>query len=33
MLAHKMCNQYPWLFERAGLLRWRVRQDGPGAST
>lgn len=33
MLAHKMCNQYPWLFERAGLLSWRARQDGPGAST
>jgi hypothetical protein len=33
MLAHKMCNQYPWLFERAGLLRWRARRDGPGVST
>ena len=32
MLAHKMCNQYPWLFERAGLLSWRARQNGSGAS-
>lgn len=22
-LAHKMVNQYPWLYERAGLFGWR----------
>jgi hypothetical protein len=22
-LAHKMVNQYPWLYERAGLFTWR----------
>jgi hypothetical protein len=32
MLAHKMSSQYPWLYERTGLLGWRVRQGG-GAST
>jgi hypothetical protein len=21
--AHKMVNQYPWLYERAGLFSWR----------
>jgi hypothetical protein len=30
MLAHKMTTQYPWLYERAGLLSWRARTS-PGA--
>jgi cell shape-determining protein MreD len=24
-LARKMTNQYPWLYERSGLLSWRER--------
>ncbi|WP_395019932.1 DUF6867 family protein [Dongia sp.] len=24
-LARKMVQQYPWLYERSGLLSWRVR--------
>jgi hypothetical protein len=24
-LAHKMVNQYPWLYERAGLFSWRQK--------
>jgi uncharacterized membrane protein HdeD (DUF308 family) len=24
-LAHKMANQYPWLYERAGLFGWREK--------
>jgi hypothetical protein len=28
MLAHKMTSQYPWLYERAGLLSWRARETG-----
>lgn len=24
--AYKMVTQYPWLYERAGLLSWRERQ-------
>lgn len=24
-LVHKMVNQYPWLYERAGLLGWRPK--------
>ena len=31
MLAHKMSCQYPWLYERAGLLSWRAREGGGGA--
>jgi len=27
MLAHKMSCQYPWLYERVGLLSWRMRED------
>jgi hypothetical protein len=23
--ARRMCAQYPWLYQRAGLLRWRER--------
>jgi hypothetical protein len=30
MLAHKMSNQYPWLYERTGLLSWRTRVGGSG---
>jgi branched-chain amino acid transport system ATP-binding protein len=30
MLAHKMSRQYPWLYERAGLLSWRTREDARG---
>ncbi|MEQ8652255.1 MAG: hypothetical protein RIC87_07305 [Kiloniellales bacterium] len=26
--AHKMVAQYPWLYERAGLLGWREKQGG-----
>jgi len=26
MLAHRMTTQYPWLYERAGLLSWRMRE-------
>ncbi len=25
--ARKMASQYPWIYERAGLLGWRDRQD------
>ena len=28
MLAHKMTSQYPWLYERTGLLSWRTRDTG-----
>jgi hypothetical protein len=28
MLAHKMTSQYPWLYERVGLLSWRTRPMG-----
>jgi branched-chain amino acid transport system ATP-binding protein len=28
MLAHRMSSQYPWLYERAGLLSWRTRAGG-----
>jgi branched-chain amino acid transport system ATP-binding protein len=31
MLAHKMSSQYPWLYERAGLLSWRTRNSGGAA--
>jgi hypothetical protein len=24
-LARKMASQYPWIYERAGLLGWRER--------
>ena len=24
-LVHKMINQYPWLYERAGLFSWREK--------
>lgn len=27
-LARKMVSQYPWLYERAGLLGWRARNPG-----
>jgi hypothetical protein len=27
-LARKMVTQYPWLYERAGLLSWRDRPTG-----
>jgi hypothetical protein len=27
-LARKMVQQYPWLYERAGLLSWRNRAGG-----
>jgi hypothetical protein len=27
-LARKMVQQYPWLYERSGLLSWRARADG-----
>ena len=26
--AYKMVAQYPWLYERAGLLSWRDKQGG-----
>lgn len=26
--AYKMVAQYPWLYERAGLLGWREKQGG-----
>ncbi|MDZ4735747.1 MAG: hypothetical protein SGJ07_05305 [Rhodospirillaceae bacterium] len=26
--VRKMVSQYPWLYERAGLFRWRERQPG-----
>jgi hypothetical protein len=32
MLAHKMTSQYPWLYERSGLLSWRTR-DARGPSS
>ncbi|WP_374447426.1 DUF6867 family protein [Stella sp.] len=25
MRVHRMVTQYPWLYERAGLLSWRAR--------
>jgi hypothetical protein len=31
-LARKMVQQYPWLYERSGLLSWRQRA-GSGAQT
>jgi len=31
MLAHKMSSQYPWLYERAGLLNWKARNSGGAA--
>jgi len=27
-LARKMVSQYPWLYERAGLLAWRPKTGG-----
>jgi hypothetical protein len=27
-LARKMVRQYPWLYERAGLLAWRAKNEG-----
>lgn len=27
-LARKMVAQYPWLYERAGLLAWRAKNQG-----
>lgn len=27
-LARKMVSQYPWLYERAGLLGWRAKNPG-----
>jgi hypothetical protein len=30
-LARKMVQQYPWLYERGGLLSWRVRAGGTKA--
>jgi branched-chain amino acid transport system ATP-binding protein len=33
MLAHKMSSQYPWLYERAGLLNWRTRNGGGATPT
>ena len=27
-LARKMVSQYPWLYERAGLLTWRTKNEG-----
>ncbi len=27
-IARKMVSQYPWLYERAGLLAWRPRTEG-----
>jgi hypothetical protein len=26
--VRKMVNQYPWIYERDGLLGWRERRDG-----
>ena len=26
-LAHKMVSQYPWLYERAGLLSWKPARN------
>jgi len=26
--AHAMVSQYPWLYERSGLMRWRERKEG-----
>jgi len=26
MQVHKMVTQYPWLYERSGLLGWRARR-------
>ena len=28
--ARKMVMQYPWLYERAGLLSWRAKGEGDG---
>ncbi|MBI3452183.1 MAG: hypothetical protein HY057_04995 [Rhodospirillales bacterium] len=25
-MVHKMVNQYPWLYERAGLFAWREKR-------
>jgi hypothetical protein len=27
-IARKMVSQYPWLYERAGLLAWRPKNEG-----
>lgn len=27
-LARKMVTQYPWLYERTGLLGWRTKSEG-----
>ena len=27
-LVHKMVRQYPWLYERSGLLTWRAKTGG-----
>jgi branched-chain amino acid transport system ATP-binding protein len=27
--VHRMLAQYPWMYERAGLLSWRERAAGP----
>src|SRR5215470_15939880 len=26
--ARKMVTQYPWLYERAGLMAWRAKNEG-----
>jgi hypothetical protein len=31
-LARKMVQQYPWLYERAGLLSWRERSRNVGTA-
>lgn len=36
--ARKMASQYPWIYERAGLLSWREKgggawESGPGAGS
>ncbi len=31
-LARKMVQQYPWLYERAGLLSWRSRTGAAGSA-
>lgn len=28
--VRQMVNQYPWLYEKAGLMSWRSRETGQG---
>ncbi|HEY3146576.1 MAG TPA: hypothetical protein VGJ75_09505 [Dongiaceae bacterium] len=27
-MARKMVSQYPWLYERTGLMAWRAKNEG-----